>query len=253
MSPPERPGGAPQPQPPPPPPPAPAPAEPAAKPPDMPGVPGSPGSRYGWFVGLLALLIIAYITVNTVTTHHNGATGVPPGQRMPPFAVPLALGTLNGDADIATAPHQGSSGNRAACTVRGPQILNVCQLYERGPVVLALFVARSSCPAVLDDIQRLAPAFPGVQFAAVESGGDRAKLRSLIRSRGWTFPVGYSHDAAVANIYGVASCPQLNFAYPGGQVAQKALLARPAAGVLRARVRALVAGAQARGWKPPAR
>src|SRR5437660_12576729 len=105
-------------------PPEPPPAPPARAP--EPGVPGPRGSRYGWFVGVVALLVIALITVNTISTTPNGSRGVATGQPLPPFAVPLALGTLNGDADIATRPHQGSAGNRAACTLRGPQILNVC-------------------------------------------------------------------------------------------------------------------------------
>ena len=54
-----------------------------------------------------------------------------------------------------------------ACAERGARILNVCQLYEQGPVVLALFVDAGSCPAVLSEMQALAPAFPGVRFAAV--------------------------------------------------------------------------------------
>jgi hypothetical protein len=215
-------------------------------------VPGPQGSRYGWFVGVLVLLIVAYITVNTIRTHPNGASGVAPGRPLPPFAVPLVLSSLNGDADIATRPHEGGAGNHPACTVRSPQILNVCQLYERGPVVLTLFVAGGSCPGVLDDVQRLSSAFPGVQFAAVAVKGDRGHLRSLVRSRGWTFPVGYDRDGAVANLYKVSTCPQLTLAYPGGTVAEKALLTRPSVSVLRARVAALVAGSRARGWRPSA-
>ena len=60
-----------------------------------------------------------------------------------------------------------------ACEVRGPQILNICQLYERGPVVLALFVDAGSCADVLGDMQALAPSFPEVRFAAVAIKGGR--------------------------------------------------------------------------------
>lgn len=223
-------------------------APPAAKPP---GVPGPQGSRYGWFVGVVALLIIALITVNTITTKSNGSTGVAVGRPMPPFAVPLGPSSLNGDADVATRAHEGSLGGRPACSVRGPRILNVCALYERGPVVLALFVVGGSCPVVVDDMQRLSGSFPGVQFAAVAIRGDRAHLRSVIRTHGWTLPVGYDHDGEVANLYKVSTCPQVTFAYPGGAVAQKALLGRPGASLLRQRVTELVAAARARGWRPP--
>ena len=227
-------------------------ASPPAGPARAPGIPGPQGSRYGWFVGVLALLILALITFNTIVTTPNGSSGVAPGRPLPPFAVPLAVGHVNGDANIATRPHEGPAGNRPACTVRGPGVLNVCQLYERGPVVLALFVAGGACPRVLDDLQRLMPAFPGVQFAAVAIRGDRGSLRTLVVSRGWTFPVGYDRDGALANLYKVSSCPQVTLAYPGGVVARKALLTRPAPAVLRADIGALLAASQARGWRRPA-
>ena len=81
---------------------------------------------------------------------------------------------VNGDANVATHADDGAAGRVPACTVRGAQVLNVCQLYERGPVVLALFVDAGSCDGILSDMQALAPSFPGVQFAAVAIKGNRA-------------------------------------------------------------------------------
>jgi hypothetical protein len=72
-----------------------------------------------------------------------------------------------------------------------------------------------------------------------------------MRSRGITLPVGIDSDGALAALYKVASCPQLTFAYPGGTVQSKALLVRPSAATLRARVSQLLAAARARGWKEP--
>jgi hypothetical protein len=207
------------------------------------------GPRYGRYAGLLALLILLLITVNTIVTKPNGARGIEPGHRLAPFAAPLALGTLNGDANVATGPDEGARGRVPACAVRGPQILNICQLYERGPVVLALFVDAGSCPAILSDLQALAPSFPGVQFAGVAIKGSRGPLRALVRSRGLTMPVGIDRDGVLAGLYKVASCPQVTFAYPGGVVQSRALLARPALATLRARVSELVAAARARGWR----
>src|SRR5581483_9875531 len=119
--------------------------------------------RYGGYVGLLALLIIVLITINTIVTKPNGVKGLAAGERVPPFAVPRALGTLEGDADTATHANDGAAGRVPACQERGPQILNVCELYEGAPVVLALFVAGGSCPDVLDEMQALAPSFRGVR------------------------------------------------------------------------------------------
>ena len=53
-----------------------------------PGLPAG-ASRYGWFVGLVGLLVLAYIALNTVRTSGLGG-GIPVGDRLPPFAVPLS-------------------------------------------------------------------------------------------------------------------------------------------------------------------
>jgi hypothetical protein len=214
-----------------------------------------PGYRpgYGRYVGLLGVLIVVLALINAALSKHNGATGLEPGRRLPPFAVPLATGNLPGQANIATAANEGAAGRRPACSVRGPQILNICQLYESGPVVLALFVDSASCPAVLGDLQSIAPSYPGVRFAAVALGGDRAAVRSAIRARGVRFPVGIDGDGALLGLYRDASCPQLTFAYPGGVVQSHPLLTRPSPATLRARVGALVAGSQARGWRAATR
>jgi hypothetical protein len=207
--------------------------------------------RYGRHLGALALVILLLITIGTALTRPNGARGIAPGQRIAPFAVPLARGEVNGDANVATRAGEGAAGRRPACAVRGAGILNVCELYERGPVVLALFVNGGTCPAILGDLQALAPSFAGVQFAAVAIRGDRGALRKLVRTKGLTLPVGWDRDGALAALYKVASCPQVTFAYPGGVVQSRALLARPEPATLRARVSELVRAALARGWRPP--
>ncbi|HMD51692.1 MAG TPA: hypothetical protein VKG62_03175 [Solirubrobacteraceae bacterium] len=208
--------------------------------------------RYGRYAGLLALLILALITLNTIVTKPNGASGVPPGAALPPFAVPLVLGNLSGDANVATRPDDGAAGAVPACSVRGPRILNVCELYESGPVVLALFVDGGSCAGVLSDMQALTASFPEVRFAAVSIEGSRTQLRAMVRSRGLSFPVGIDSDGALAALYKVASCPQVSFAYPGGVVQSRALLGPPSAAVLRTRVAQLLASSRARGWRGPA-
>ncbi|HEY7952260.1 MAG TPA: hypothetical protein VID70_04680 [Solirubrobacteraceae bacterium] len=212
----------------------------------------APRTHYGRAVGVIGLVLLVFITLNTILTAPRGADGIAPGERMPPFALPLATGNIVGDADIATHANDGSAGKRPACTVRGPQLLNICALYEHGPVVLALFVDEGSCPGVLDDMQALRGAFPGVSMAAVAIKGERAAVRRLIGTHALAFPVGLDRDGVLAQLYKVSSCPQVTFVYPGGVVQSKALLERPARAVLRARIAALVAGAKARGWRQPA-
>jgi hypothetical protein len=214
--------------------------------------PQLPRPRYGRYAGLLAILILVLITINTIVTKPNGATGIEPGHPLAPFAVPLAVGTLNGYANVATHANEGAAGRVPACAVRGAQVLNICQLYEQGPVVLALFVDGGSCPAVLSDMQSLAPMFPGVRFAAVAIRGNRSQLIRLIHARGLTLPVGIDKDGVLVALYKTASCPQVTFAYPGGIVQSRALLSRPSYATLRARVLELVSAARARGWREPA-
>jgi hypothetical protein len=205
--------------------------------------------RFGRYGGLLALIVVVLIVINTVVTKTDGARGIDPGRTVPPFAVPLALGSLTGDADIAARGGEGTRGKVPACRERGPEILNVCELYERGPLVLALFVNAGGCQAIVGDLNQLAPSFPGVQFAAVGLRGDRAGLRRLARSGDLHIPLGQDRDGSLLALYKVASCPQVTFAYPGGVVQSRALLVRPGLDTLRARVRELVAASRARGWR----
>jgi hypothetical protein len=208
--------------------------------------------RYARYAGVLGVVLVVAIFVNSLLVHHTDVSGIAPGQRLAPFAVPLALGSLNGDADIATHANQGSDGRVPACAERGSQILNVCQLYEQGPVVLALFIDAGACTAVLGEMQALAAEFPQVRFAAISIRGERAQLRQLVHTLGLTLPVGLDSDGAVAALYKVFTCPQVNFAYPGGVVQSKALLANPSLASLRARVSELAAASRARERREPA-
>ena len=175
--------------------------------------------RPGLIVGVLALAVIAYITLNTIRTDAPGSRGLDPGDRLPPFAAPLALSRLDGDANLATKPGQGGQGDRPACEVRGPDILNSCQLAERGPVAIAFVAARSeACDRQVDALERVRADFPDVSFAVVAIRGDRDDLRRTIRRRGWTLPVAWDRDGGVANAFAVAIYPTVTFAYEGGRV-----------------------------------
>jgi len=159
---------------------------------------------------VLALAAIAYITLNTLGTDAPGSRGVPKGEKLPPFAVPLAGSKLEGDAQVDP---------KKACGVRGSDILNSCQLAERGPVVLAFFATRSErCEQQVDVLERVRRRYPDVGFAAVSVRGKRADVRRVVRERKWGMPVGYDHDGAVSNAYAVAICPTITFARRGGKV-----------------------------------
>jgi hypothetical protein len=177
----------------------------------------------GWIVAFVAFLALVYITVNTLRTNGPGSTGLPAGAQLPPFAAPLALSDLIGDANVATRRGQGAAGARPACSVTDPRALDVCTL-ERRPVVLAFLTTGSGrCVKQLDTLQVVAPRFPQVAFAAVAIRGDRGDLRTLVRQHRWTFPVAQDRDGVVANLYGVAVCPTVVFAKRGGRVLRTTL------------------------------
>ncbi len=193
---------------------------PGRKPGDPVPVPRPPGSsRYVWFVGVVFLLVIIVAMVNAIS---NGGVRAPTsGGDLAPFAAPLVLSSLEGDANLATG-REGESkevGRRPACDVRGADILNSCELRERGPVVLVFFADRGSqCVRQLDVLERVQRRHPRVQAAAVAIRGDRDKLRGLIREHRWSFPVGWDRDGGVSNVYGVSVCPQITFARRGGRI-----------------------------------
>jgi hypothetical protein len=176
-------------------------------------------STVTWIVGIAVVLAFAYITLNTLRTDAPGSRGVEPGDPLPPFAAPLALSRLEGDANLATKPGQGGQGKRPACEVRGPDILNSCQLAERGPVAIAFVATRSKdCDRQVDVLDRVRAEYPDISFAAVAIRGERDDLRRTIRRHGWRLPVAWDRDGGVANAYAVAICPTVTFAYEGGRV-----------------------------------
>jgi hypothetical protein len=205
------------------------------------------GTRYGRYMGVLAALALLGVLANSLLGSSPAVRGIAPGRRIPPFAAPLALGSLRGDVNVATRPRQGEAGDRPACSVRGAQILNVCELYEQGPLVLALFVDAGSCTRVLSEMQQLASRFPQIRFAAVAIKGDTGAVRALVRRERLTFPVGLDRDGIMVELYGLASCPQVSFVYPGGVVQGPALLGSHSLSALRARVASLLAASLARG------
>jgi hypothetical protein len=183
-----------------------------------------------WIIGVLVVIALVYITINTLRTH-PAADAIRVGSRLPVFAAPLVTSTLQGDANVAT---RRVNGVPPACQVRGPRVVNSCQLAARGPVVLAFLATPSqTCVSQVDLLNRLRRSRPGVQFAAVGIRGDRHKLAALVRSHRWRLPVAYDHDGAVANEYGIAVCPTIVFARRGGVVTGTLRGFQPAGAVLR--------------------
>jgi hypothetical protein len=181
-------------------------------------------SRFAWGAGILFIVAAAVVTIRTLPDDAPGARGIPAGESLAPFAAPLATSRRRCDgrpcdANVARRADSGARGARPACEVRGRDILNSCELAERGPVALAFLTARAKrCEEQIDVLNRLRPRFPGIEVAAVAVRGDLGALRATIRRRGWRLPVGYDHDGAVSSAYGVVVCPSITFARRGGEV-----------------------------------
>jgi hypothetical protein len=206
--------------------PEPAPERPLPKP-GPPRPPAGMASNATWIAAVVIALVLIYVTINTLRTDSNGSKGVQTGQKLPPFAAPLALANAKckGDEECdANVLVKASKGVPVACEVRGPQILNSCELREHGPLVLAFLVAPSQkCIDQIDLVDSLRPRFPGVQFAAVAIRGNHADLNAIIRRHQWKLPVAYDHDGAIANAFAVAVCPTITFAKRGGEVLETTL------------------------------
>jgi hypothetical protein len=216
------------------------------------------GGRHGWLLGIVALVAIGYVALNGARTAGHGARGLAAGAQLPPFAAPLATAGVDCDepsdpcdANVATRARQGSAGSRPACAVRGPQILNVCELTARGPLVLAFLATRGGdCADELDRLDTVAQRHPGLQVAAVGVRGDLAELRAIVRRHRWRFPVGWDRDGIVANLYGVAVCPHITYARWRGR-AQGTSFGAASERELDRRIDAAVAASRRAGWTPP--
>jgi hypothetical protein len=208
-------------------------------------------SGYGRYVALFGVLLVVVFSLHTAFSSHKQGSGLKAGEAIPPFAAPLAIGGPHGEVNVATQPNQGEAGKRPACLVRGRGILNICQLYERHPVVLTLFFDAGSCAGALEDLQRLSPLYPRVAFAAVAVKEDAASVARIVRSKHLTIPVGVDADGRLGGLYTMVSCPQITFIRPGGTLQSAPLLGKASLDTLRTRVQRLVASSQAPGSQKP--
>lgn len=218
-----------------------------------------PTGRYSWLLGIAAILVAGFLVIGATRPAGPGAAGLPAGAQLPPFAVVLAGSDVVCDSDddpcdanvaaSGTRDH-GEAGRRPACEVRGPTILNLCALTERGPLVLGLMATRDDgCAGAFDRLAPLARRHRGLQVAVVSIGGGLEELRQLVRERRWSFPVGWDRDGVLASLYGVATCPYLAVARWRGRV-QATLLGRTDGGALERRVEAALAVSRRSGWEP---
>jgi hypothetical protein len=184
--------------------------------------------RYSIVVGLLFLVVIAIAFFHTLGGGDGGKTlGLDPFPShwpLPEFAVPAGTGKLEGDANIAQddcetseLPCPEDAQRMPACRIATKGAIRVCDLFDRPLVISFWFSKGDGCVDQQDVVQRVYERYRGrVGFLSLDIRDDRDALRELIHRHGWTLPVGFDRDGAVATLYGVGGCPTFAYVYPGG-------------------------------------
>ncbi|MEA2353236.1 MAG: hypothetical protein QOJ14_1650 [Thermoleophilaceae bacterium] len=183
--------------------------EPQPKPPE----PARPSGRYMWVVGIVGVVVLVLAGISTLPHEGAGYRGVPRGARLAPFAAPLVSGDHDNDATIQP---KASGGHPAACDVRGPGIVNLCDLRSRPLVITFIATGGAGCDTQLDRVERVRRRFPGVTFLGVITRKGLSDAKGMVASHRWGMPVALDRDAAILNLYGVGDCPTTVFARRGG-------------------------------------
>jgi hypothetical protein len=218
--------------------------EPVEGPPEVP----RPGNRYAWLVGIVMLMGLAVLLfTTTIPNKGEGVLGLDRGDRLPVFAAPLALGRLEGDANICQRrPCPKGAGVSPACELRSSQVVNLCELRRRPLVLTFVFDRAADCFPQVDRVERVRRDFPRVNFATVYfSRKKRDEIRQIVERRRWRQPVGVDRDGQIVNRYGVGVCPTTLFAFRGG-IAMRTNLGNLTEPQLERSIRSLLRGQAAR-------
>ena len=187
------------------------------------------GHRYAWLLGIAAILAVGALSIHSTRPDaparhrragRRAAAAVRRRARDVGHRLRRRRRSLRRERRGLRRPSQGEAGSRPACEVRGPTVLNVCELTERGPLVLGLAASRgASCLDAFDRLAALARRHRGLQVARRR---DRRRASTScaasVRERGWSFPVGWDRDGILASVYGVAACPYVTVARWRGRV-----------------------------------
>jgi hypothetical protein len=215
------------------------------------GIPGGPGDRvklpfsYAALIGILIAFVAVFILVNTLRNAESGTVGIGPvgiGEKVDPFAVPIATSDLEGDANVD--PDE-------ACRVAGEDVLRICDYFDRPLLISFWFTGGASeCIDQQDVFDQVAERFSSRAGAvSINVRDSRERVRELVEERGWKVPVGHDTDGAVSNMYRVGGCPTFLFVRAGG-VLERAEIGRTTVEELGSQVRSFLDGQEAEEESP---
>jgi hypothetical protein len=209
------------------------------------GAPADAGSGlppgYVAAIGVLAaaIAIVAFLlaVVVPLETQESGSVGIGSvgiGEKIDPFAVPIATSELEGDANIDP---------ERACSVAGDDVLRICDYFDR-PLVMSFWFTKgaSACIDEQDEFDEVVRRFSSrAGFVSINVRDERERVREIIEERGWQVTVGHDTDGAVSNIYRVGGCPTILFVSPGG-ILERAEIGATSVPELSAQVRSFLDG-----------
>jgi hypothetical protein len=207
--------------------------------------------RYSLAVGLIFLVLIGVATLHTLSGGGGedtlGLDRQPARWPLPEFAVPAASGSLEGDANIyqddcgsSSLPCSEDPPRVPACQISTPGAIRVCDLFDRPLVISFWFGKESRCERQQGVVSAVAARYRGtVNFLSLDVLDSRESVGELVREQGWTMPVGFDRDGAVAALFRIGLCPTFAYAYPGGTL-QSASIGELGVGGLSQHVRELL-------------
>lgn len=195
--------------------------------------------NYMAVVGVIFLIVALVALYNALQTTDSGTVGIGDvglGEQAAPFAVPLVLSDLDGDANVDP---------EKACSVAGDDVLRICDYFDR-PLVMSFWFTKgaSSCIGQQDVFEEVATKYQRrAGFVSINVRDDRDRVRELTGEHGWEVPVGHDRDGAVSNLYKVGGCPTFLF-YREGGILERAEIGETTTRELGAQVRSLIDGQQ---------
>ena len=187
--------------------------------------------RYSILVGLLFAAVVVIAVLNG--TGGGGGTLGLDGSRahwpLPEFAVPLATGELEGDANVAQddcetsqLPCPPERRRTPACRLRTPGAIRVCDLFDRPSVISFWFTKGGGCVDQQEWSDEVYERYRGrVGFLSLDVRDDRGDGSRPDPRAGLAMPVGYDRDGAVASLYRVGGCPTFAYVYPRRHAARR--------------------------------